>query len=167
MIAEVETDKATMGFEAQDPGVVLKILVEPGQEIAVGTPIMVICDEDPSDVDALVAAFKDFTPDAPASASEPPAVAATPEPVPAPSPAPPPAPVAAPAPAAVAPPPAAVVEPPAPAVTAPEKVAAAVVPAYSPRWGQMAKKSPLAFRLAKDQAEYVTKYGSTGQPPIA
>ena len=33
MLAEIETDKATMGFEAQDPGVVVKILVEPGNEV--------------------------------------------------------------------------------------------------------------------------------------
>lgn len=33
VIAEIETDKATMGFEAQDPGVVAKILVPAGQEV--------------------------------------------------------------------------------------------------------------------------------------
>ena len=36
MIAEIETDKATMGFEAQDPGVVAKILVQPGSEVSLG-----------------------------------------------------------------------------------------------------------------------------------
>lgn len=33
VIAEIETDKATMGFEAQDPGVVAKILVQAGSEV--------------------------------------------------------------------------------------------------------------------------------------
>jgi len=60
VIAEIETDKATMGFEAQDPGVVAKILVEAGQEIAVGIPVVVIVD-DADDASALVAAFADFT----------------------------------------------------------------------------------------------------------
>jgi biotin carboxyl carrier protein len=45
VIADVETDKATMGFEAQDPGVVAKILVPAGSEVKVGTPIMIIVDE--------------------------------------------------------------------------------------------------------------------------
>lgn len=44
VIAEIETDKATMGFEAQDPGVVAKILVAAGTEIKVGTPIMITVD---------------------------------------------------------------------------------------------------------------------------
>lgn len=35
VIAEIETDKATMGFEAQDPGVVAKILVEVGAEVSI------------------------------------------------------------------------------------------------------------------------------------
>lgn len=33
VIAEIETDKATMGFEAQDPGVIAKILVQAGREV--------------------------------------------------------------------------------------------------------------------------------------
>ncbi len=33
VIAEIETDKATMGFEAQDPGVIAKILVQAGSEV--------------------------------------------------------------------------------------------------------------------------------------
>ena len=41
VIAEIETDKATMGFEAQDPGVVAKILVEAGNEVSL--PIVCSC----------------------------------------------------------------------------------------------------------------------------
>jgi len=33
VLAEIETDKATMGFEAQDPGVIAKILVPSGVEV--------------------------------------------------------------------------------------------------------------------------------------
>ena len=42
MLCEIETDKATIAFEAQDEGVLAKILVEEGtSDIAVGSPIMV------------------------------------------------------------------------------------------------------------------------------
>ncbi|EWM30104.1 dihydrolipoamide s-acetyltransferase [Nannochloropsis gaditana] len=42
-LCDIETDKATMAFEAQDEGAVAKILVEEGtSDIAVGSPIMVI-----------------------------------------------------------------------------------------------------------------------------
>jgi pyruvate dehydrogenase E2 component (dihydrolipoamide acetyltransferase) len=36
VIAEIETDKATLGFDAQDPGVIAKILVGAGQEVRRG-----------------------------------------------------------------------------------------------------------------------------------
>ncbi|EKU20723.1 dihydrolipoyllysine-residue acetyltransferase component 1 of pyruvate dehydrogenase complex [Nannochloropsis gaditana CCMP526] len=40
-LCDIETDKATMAFEAQDEGAVAKILVEEGtSDIAVGSPIM-------------------------------------------------------------------------------------------------------------------------------
>ena len=58
-LAEIETDKATIDFEAQDDGVVAKILVEAGSgEITVGVPIMVTVEDE-----ADVAAFKDFVVD--------------------------------------------------------------------------------------------------------
>lgn len=41
-IAEIETDKATMGFEAFDDGVVHKLLVPAGQKVACGTPIALV-----------------------------------------------------------------------------------------------------------------------------
>lgn len=61
-ICEVETDKATVSFDATDDGFIAKILVREG-EIKVGQPIMVTC-EDAADV----AAFKDFAVDAAAPA---------------------------------------------------------------------------------------------------
>ena len=55
-LAEIETDKASIDFEAQDDGVVAKILVEAGGgEINVGVPILVTVEEEGD-----VAAFKDF-----------------------------------------------------------------------------------------------------------
>ncbi|MBZ6379965.1 pyruvate dehydrogenase complex E1 component subunit beta [Pacificimonas flava] len=54
LLAEIETDKATMELEADEGGTVAKLLVEAGSEnIAVGTLIAVIAreDEDAGDVD--------------------------------------------------------------------------------------------------------------------
>ena len=46
IIAEIETDKATMEVEAVDEGVLAKILVPEGsQDVAVNTPIAVIAGE--------------------------------------------------------------------------------------------------------------------------
>ncbi|MBY6047501.1 pyruvate dehydrogenase complex dihydrolipoamide acetyltransferase [Vannielia litorea] len=46
LLAEIETDKATMEFEAVDEGVIGKILVEEGTEgVAVNTPIAVLLEE--------------------------------------------------------------------------------------------------------------------------
>ena len=46
-IADIETDKATMTWEAQDDGFVAQILVEAGaQDIKVGTPVIVIVEEE-------------------------------------------------------------------------------------------------------------------------
>jgi pyruvate dehydrogenase E2 component (dihydrolipoamide acetyltransferase) len=115
VICSVETDKATVDFEAQDDGVVAKIIVAAGSgEIPCGTPIMVTV-EDAADVPS----FKDFVVGA-AAASDVAAPAAK-EAAPAPTP------IAAPTPAA----PAA-----APAATAPtgERVVA------SPRAHTIAKE---------------------------
>jgi pyruvate dehydrogenase E1 component beta subunit len=58
ILAEIETDKATMEFEAVDEGVIGKILVEEGTEgVKVNTPIAIIgeADEDMSASDASTA----------------------------------------------------------------------------------------------------------------
>ncbi|GHE00335.1 pyruvate dehydrogenase subunit beta [Defluviimonas sp. 20V17] len=55
IIAEIETDKATMEFEAVDEGVLGKILIAEGTEgVKVNTPIAVLVEEG-EDVDAAVA----------------------------------------------------------------------------------------------------------------
>ncbi|MFN3372754.1 MAG: dihydrolipoamide acetyltransferase family protein [Chloroflexus sp.] len=86
IIAEIETDKATMELEAFEAGVLQQILVPEGQTVPIGQPIAII-----GDGSAPVAA----TPAAPAPAAAAP-TAATPAPAPA-------------APAAVAVPPAPVI----------------------------------------------------------
>ncbi|HRQ83204.1 MAG TPA: biotin/lipoyl-binding protein, partial [Azospirillaceae bacterium] len=56
VIAEIETDKATMEFEAVDEGVMGKILVAAGTSgVAVNTPIAVLLEEG-EDASALAAA---------------------------------------------------------------------------------------------------------------
>ena len=46
LLAEIETDKATMEFEAVDEGIIGKILIPEGsQDVAVNTPIAILLDE--------------------------------------------------------------------------------------------------------------------------
>ncbi|WP_186403208.1 pyruvate dehydrogenase complex dihydrolipoamide acetyltransferase [Sphingopyxis sp. P1IMeth2] len=91
LLAEIETDKATMEFEAVDEGTIAQILIPEGTDnVKVGTLIAVIASEDEDAGSAKVAP----TP-APA-----PAPAAKADPAPAPAAAPAPAPTAAPTPAA-------------------------------------------------------------------
>ena len=93
LLAEIETDKATMEFEAIDDGVVSQILVAEGTDnVKVGTVIAVIAGEGEQASSAKAAP-------APAVASPP---AAKAEPAPAPAPAPTPEPAPSPAPAAPA-----------------------------------------------------------------
>mmetsp|Transcript_46435 Transcript_46435/g.140631 ORF Transcript_46435/g.140631 Transcript_46435/m.140631 type:complete len:271 (-) Transcript_46435:521-1333(-) len=161
-LAEIETDKATIAFEAQDDGVVAKILADAGpDDISVGVPIMVTVEEE-EDVEA----FKDFVAEAPE-----PAAAPAPAPEPAPAPAPPVE--EAPAAAAPAPAPAAPAQPVAAPVPPPVEVVAAAAPPSSehltvgPSWGNLASvASPIAKTLSAEQKAYVEKYGSTGQIPL-
>ncbi|UWQ76535.1 pyruvate dehydrogenase complex dihydrolipoamide acetyltransferase [Leisingera sp. M658] len=89
LLAEIETDKATMEFEAVDEGVVGKILVPEGSEgVKVNTPIAVLLEDGES---------ADDIGSAPAAAAAPAPAAAEPGPAASPSPA-----AASPAPAAPA-----------------------------------------------------------------
>uniref|UniRef100_A0A671VAC3 Acetyltransferase component of pyruvate dehydrogenase complex n=1 Tax=Sparus aurata TaxID=8175 RepID=A0A671VAC3_SPAAU len=89
LLAEIETDKATIGFEVQEEGYLAKIMVAEGtRDVPLGTPLCIIVEKE-SDI----AAFKDYVETGVAEVSTPP-----------PAPAPVAAPVAAaPAPAAAAP----------------------------------------------------------------
>jgi pyruvate dehydrogenase E2 component (dihydrolipoamide acetyltransferase) len=91
ILAEIETDKATMEFEAVDEGVIGKILVEEGTEgVKVNAPIAVLLEEGESADD--IEALSPPAPEAPKAAeavedggSEPPAPAAAAAATPAPA----------------------------------------------------------------------------------
>jgi pyruvate dehydrogenase E2 component (dihydrolipoamide acetyltransferase) len=121
ILAEIETDKATMEFEAVDEGTIAKILVAEGTDgVKVGTAIALIAGEGE---DASAAA----APASPAPAPEPKAEAPAPQPA-----------AAAPTPAATAPAPV-------------ETPAASAQPAVAHDGGERIKASPLARRLAQAQ----------------
>lgn len=92
MLAEIETDKATMGFETPEEGYLAKILVQAGEKnVAIGRLVCIIVADEGS-----VAAFKDFKDDGSTAAAAPPSAPAPPPPA-APAAAPPPPKAAAPA----------------------------------------------------------------------
>ncbi len=123
LLAEIETDKATMEFESFNDGVLLHIGVPEGGSAPVDS-VLAIVGEEGEDFQALLDGAAAAAPAAPAPAP----VAAAPAPAPA------PAPAAAPAPAPVA--------------AAPAPVAA---PAPAPAVNGRVKASPLAKRLAEER----------------
>ncbi|SHH30963.1 pyruvate dehydrogenase complex dihydrolipoamide acetyltransferase [Bradyrhizobium erythrophlei] len=135
VIAEIETDKATMEVEAVDEGTIAKILVPEGtQDVAVNDVIAVLAG-DGEDVKAAGAG---------AAASAPPKAAEAPAPKPATT----PAPAAAPAPKAATP----------AAAPAPQAAASA------PQTNGHARifSSPLARRLAKEAGIELTRINGSG-----
>lgn len=79
VVATVETDKASVDVVAERAGVVVRLLVEPGAQVAVGDPIALIANtgEAIGDVDAMLAKLgaTDSAPPAPAPVADtPPAV---------------------------------------------------------------------------------------------
>ncbi|XP_038129906.1 dihydrolipoyllysine-residue acetyltransferase component of pyruvate dehydrogenase complex, mitochondrial [Cyprinodon tularosa] len=91
LLAEIETDKATIGFEVQEEGYLAKIMVSEGtRDVPLGTPLCIIVEKE-SDI----AAFKDYVETGVGDVSTPP-----PAPTPVTAPAPSAAPAAAAAPAA-------------------------------------------------------------------
>ena len=139
VLAEIETDKATMEFESFQDGVLLHIGVDKGATAAVDS-ILAILGEAGEDVSGLLAA----------EAEAPAAVAPAPEPAPAPTPAP------APVEAAPAPAPAPVAAP-APVVAPADKVAAP-----APSANGKIKASPLAARLAAERGIDLGRVAGTG-----
>lgn len=162
----VRTTLQVVDYEATDDMFLAKILVPEGTEnIVVGQPMMVVCEDEES-----LPAFADFKLDD--SAAVQPAAAKSPEPAPAakkeeaaaapapaaptPKPTPTPAPEAKPTPAA------------APAAAAPASAApvAASPVVFAEKWGQGIKKSPLSLSLLKKQQAYLDLYGITGTTPV-
>lgn len=75
VMAEVETDKATVAFESVEEGFLAKILMEAGGgEVDVGTPVAILCETEED-----IAAFANYSGDSAAA----PAAAAAAEPTPA------------------------------------------------------------------------------------
>lgn len=125
LLCEIETDKATMGFETPEEGYLAKVLIPAGtKDVPLGKLlcILVYNEED-------VAAFKNFVDDG-AAAPPPPKAAAAPPPA-----------AAAPTPAAAPPP------------ITPSPAAPAAAPAAAPTTGLGGRifASPLAKRLAAEQ----------------
>ncbi|AUX69981.1 pyruvate dehydrogenase complex E1 component subunit beta [Porphyrobacter sp. HT-58-2] len=132
IIAEIETDKATMEFEAIDEGVLEKILVPAGTEdVAVGAVIALIAGEGEAAA---------------------PAPAAAPEPAPAPSPAPAPK-TEKPAPVAAA------ADPAIPAGTA--VVSTTVREALRDGMAEEMRRDPRVFVMGEEVAEYQGAYKVT------
>ena len=130
LLCEIETDKATMGFETPEEGYLAKIILEAGsKDIPIGKLLCIIVENQED-----VAKFKDYVDDG--SSSSAPAASA---PTPAAAPAPPP-------PAAAAPPPA----PAAAAAAAPPPAARPAAPA-APAAGGRVFASPAAKRLAAEK----------------
>src|ERR1700734_3295891 len=84
LLAEVETDKATMEFRAFDKGTLLKLLVEPGATVRLGQPVAIIGEagEDTSALAAKAPAGSAAGPAAQALAGRPPSQASAAPPSP-------------------------------------------------------------------------------------
>ncbi|MDT8375110.1 MAG: pyruvate dehydrogenase complex dihydrolipoamide acetyltransferase [Mariprofundaceae bacterium] len=88
VMAEVETDKATMEMEVVDEGVLHRILAPEGATVAVGTPIAVIAEEGeevPADYQPTSGATPAESAETPSAEAPPPAAAAPVEAAPAPA----------------------------------------------------------------------------------
>jgi len=128
VIAEIETDKATMEYEAVDDGVMAKIVVPEGtSDVPVNQLIAVLAQEGEDVKAAAAAAGKGAPPPKPAAAA----------------PAPPPA-------AAIAAPQARAPAPPSPPVAGAPKAASPTEPVRANGHGNRIFSSPLARRLAKE-----------------
>jgi pyruvate dehydrogenase E2 component (dihydrolipoamide acetyltransferase) len=158
IIAEVETDKATMEVEAIEDGILAKFFATPGADIPVGTPIAVITVDD----EKLPADYTPTSKAAAPAAEAPKAAAPAAAPAPATAPAVSAAPKAAPAPAPKAAPVAAVTLP----VVSEGGVKA------SPLARKLAEQAgiPLAAirgtgpggRIIKEDVEHAKRYGTGG-----
>ena len=164
ILAEVETDKASVDFVFQDEGYIAKFLVKEGAEdVPVGSPVCIVVDE-ASEIAAAQAA--------PAPTASPSKLAPTPVPA-----TPAAAPTAAPAPQVVSP---VVIVAPAPVVGAPAPAAkpASITAAVSAtsatggeylafeRWGLSLTRASMGAGIARAQRSYVDVFGYTGHDPL-
>ena len=136
LLAEIETDKATMEFESFQDGVLLHIGVEKGGTAPVDSVLCILGDEGEDFAELLASADAAEAPD---PQEEAPAPAPTPAPAPVAAAAPAPAPAAAPTPSTAAP-------APAPAVV-----------------NERVKASPLAKRLAEERGLSLSLIPGSGE----
>jgi pyruvate dehydrogenase E2 component (dihydrolipoyllysine-residue acetyltransferase) len=84
VIAEIETDKATMEFQAYDDGTVLRIIVDDGETAALGAPIAIVGEAGEEVAEPTAAAEQPAEPEPqPATSGSDPNVASEPAPAPA------------------------------------------------------------------------------------
>lgn len=142
LLAEIETDKATMGFETPEEGYLAKVLVPAGEKnVPLGKLLCIIVENEED-----IAAFKDYVP----SPADDQAFKSA-------APPPPKAPAAQPPPAA-----AAVQQPPPPPKTATTTVAPARAPPAATRTGARIFASPLAKSLAAAKGIDLSQLQGTG-----
>jgi len=134
VVAQVETDKATMDLEVYDDGVLLKRVIEEGDAVPIGSLIAVLGKEG-EDISALLASYGEGNGKA---ANEAAPVESEPEAAPAP------------------------VAPPAPVTPAAPAPAAAPVQPPTPPNGARIKSSPLARKLAKEHGIDLASLAGTG-----
>mmetsp|Transcript_23119 Transcript_23119/g.33868 ORF Transcript_23119/g.33868 Transcript_23119/m.33868 type:complete len:225 (+) Transcript_23119:58-732(+) len=159
-IAEVETDKATIGFDAVDDLYIAKLLVEAGSEVTVGAPIMITVESE-EDVSKFAGyelpatnsheAMLPKKEPVPTTSSPPPVISTLPErrdPSSKPSAPSQPTPIVTSASVA----------------NSPSTRSASVQPASM--WGTYIAKSPLSVKFIRDQKNYVAKYGTCCHNPL-
>lgn len=81
-VAEIETEKAVVEYGAEDAGTVAALLVDPGEAIAVGSPILVLAEPGESADEARTAAAADAATTPPSDAAGEPVPDAAASPVP-------------------------------------------------------------------------------------
>ncbi len=137
LLAEVETDKAVMEYEAEEDGIILKVLIDEKQPAPIGFPICIIGEsaDELEEAMAEAEALREKLASGGAEEAEE-------------APAPAPAPAATPAPTPVA-------------KAAPVAVAAPVAPVAAGSDGRV-KKSPLAAKMAADNGLDVGLIPGTG-----
>lgn len=147
-LAEVETEKATVEYEAEAEGTIAGLLVETGIQVSVGTPIAVLATAGESTEQALAAAGQETAPATAASSSAVSAVHAATS--------------AAPAPVAVASAPAAAVPPATTSLATAPLAAASPVTASPATRGDRIFMSPLVRRMATERGLDLSAVTGTG-----
>ena len=71
ILCEIETDKAVVGFEVQDEGVLASILAQPGPELRCGEPIALLVDDEEAYATFLKSGYKPQLSSEPASPATP------------------------------------------------------------------------------------------------